>query len=348
MKNKLLLPSDRLYVELSRAKTGDKMAYMKLSVLVFLDEGMTQEQTAFLLGISKGTVYNCKQKYEDDGIDKYLDRHYVPYLGRLDDAQLAALESEVDEGLYSSTAEVADWIARQFEVDYSQSGVRAILKKLDFVHKKALLVPGNLNVEEQEAFLKEFEPFLKEAEPDDEAIYFTDGMHPQHNTRADFVWTKRGKEKQLQSNTGRNRMNINGAINFCDPTDAAFLESDRINGESTRQLFELLLNKHPDKSVVYVIADNAKYYYNKELLAWLDENPKLQLLHLPTYSPNLNLIERLWKFLRKKVINLKFYPKFEGFRAAILDFFKNIGQYKEELTSLMTPNFQRFSVSPRT
>ena len=58
------------------------------------------------------------------------------------------------------------------------------------------------------------------------------------------------------------------------------------------------------------------------------------------YPPNLNLIEGLWKFLRKKAINTGFYRTKEKFRQAVKDFFDNIGNYKEELESLLTLKFR--------
>jgi transposase len=61
------------------------------------------------------------------------------------------------------------------------------------------------------------------------------------------------------------------------------------------------------------------------------ENSKIILIHIPPYCPNLNLIERLWKFMRKKVINTKYFQKFTDFRIAILDFFDNIGSKAIEL-----------------
>lgn len=347
MKHALLTTDDRIRVELLRARTDDKQAYMKLSILVHLDEGLTQETTAVLLGISSGTVFNSKKKYEQEGLDKFLDRHYVPYAGRLHDEQLAALETEVDEGMYATSAEVAQWIFTHFGVAYTPSAVRALLKKLDFVHKKTQQVPGHVDYEEQADFLSEMEPFLAELLPEVEALYFIDAVHPQHNTRSDYVWVKRGKDKHLSSNAGRKRMNVTGALNFVEPTDVEIIESEKVNGETVRQLLQKLLDKHPDKEVIYIFCDNARYHYNAQLLDWIAQNPKIELLYLPPYSPNLNLIERLWKCLRKKVINLHYYEKFEDFRAAILAFFKNLPQYKAELESLITPNFQRFSVAPR-
>ena len=128
------------------------------------------------------------------------------------------------------------------------------------------------------------------------------------------------------------------------PEDVTVVEADCINAQSTQLLFERLLEKYRDKETIWILADNARYYTNAALKEWLAINTKIKLIHIPPYSPNLNLIERLWKFMRKKVINLKYYPKFEEFKGAVFDFFKNIEQYKYELKTLITPNFQRFSV----
>jgi transposase len=348
MKRELLTKLERAFVEEARANTSDKLTYMKLSVLVLLDEGFGQQEISRLLGISLGTVNGCKSKYESDGLEKFLDRHYVPYAGKLDVEQLAQLDQELDQGLYSTCSAVCQWVEKQFGVLYTESGIRAILCKLGFVYKKTTVVPGGLNVAEQDVFLEVLEPFLEETDTQSEVVYFMDAVHPQHNTRADYVWARKGEQKEVPSNTGRQRLNINGAVNAHKPHEVHIVESERINAQSTQELLQKLLDANAEKEMIYVLADNARYYVNADLKAWLSKNPKLQLLHIPPYSPNLNLIERLWKFLRKKVINLHYYRKFEEFRAAILLFFQNIEQYKEELASLLTPNFQRFSIISKT
>lgn len=347
MNSYFLSPPDRFFLEEARANTSDKVAYVKLSVLILLDEGLTQETIATFLGIGMGTVNKCKKKYDSDGLDGYLDRHYVPYQGKLDAEQLGLLEEEVMRGTYTTCAEIVEWISKRFGVDYSESAVRSILKKLDFVYKKTMAVPGKANIEEQERFLEELEPFLAETEAN-EVVFFMDAVHPQHNTRSDYAWIKRGVDKEIPTNSGRKRININGAMNAHQPEDVVVVEAESINAQATQELFEKLLEKHSDKEKIYVLSDNARYYANTNLQEWLELNPKIKLMHLPPYSPNLNLIERLWKFLRKKVINLHYYPTFDEFRKAIHEFFANLKQYKEELRTLMRPNFQRFSAKPGT
>jgi transposase len=69
------------------------------------------------------------------------------------------------------------------------------------------------------------------------------------------------------------------------------------------------------------------------------QGSKIKQIFLPAYSPNLNLIERLWKFMRKKVIDTHFYRTFEEFRQKILAFFEHIEQYKQEVETLISWNF---------
>ena len=88
-----------------------------------------------------------------------------------------------------------------------------------------------------------------------------------------------------------------------------------------------------------VVLDNVRYPRARFVQA-LAQRLRIRLLFLPPYSPNLNLIERFWKFLRKKVTRNTYYATFADFRAAIQRLLANIGTYMDELTTLMTENFQ--------
>jgi transposase len=86
--------------------------------------------------------------------------------------------------------------------------------------------------------------------------------------------------------------------------------------------------------------DNAKYYRSQIVKEFLEKNQRIQFVFLPPYSPNLNIIERLWRFFKKKTTYNKYYEKFAVFKEICLNFFENISDYKSELESLMTENFQ--------
>ncbi|RZJ93262.1 MAG: hypothetical protein EOO60_05095 [Hymenobacter sp.] len=90
-----------------------------------------------------------------------------------------------------------------------------------------------------------------------------------------------------------------------------------------------------------VICDNVRYYRNKELAEWLMDKPLVQVF-LPPYSPNLNLIERLWKFLRQKIIDPCFYRTKDAFRQTVLGFFDLLDEFGHEFASLLALNFYLF------
>ena len=142
----------------------------------------------------------------------------------------------------------------------------------------------------------------------------------------------------FSSNTGRQRININGALD-ADTHAVITREDDSINALSTIALLEQVEANYPWAVIIYVICDNAKYYRSKWVGKFL-ETSQIQLVFLPSYSPNLNWIERLWKFMKKKVLYNKYYEKFDTFKEVTLGFFENIQQYKPELDSLLTNNFQ--------
>ena len=94
--------------------------------------------------------------------------------------------------------------------------------------------------------------------------------------------------------------------------------------------------------VIHLYVDNARYYRSKLVQEFLLTS-RIQMHFLPPYSPNLNHIERLWKFIKKEVIKSDYTPEPEIFKQKIRDFFANIGHYKEKLDSLINTNFQKLN-----
>lgn len=103
-------------------------------------------------------------------------------------------------------------------------------------------------------------------------------------------------------------------------------------------LFDQLLLAYACATCIYVICDNAGYYRSKAVQAYLQDS-RIKLVFLPAYAPNLNLIERLWKFFKKQVLYNRYYETFGDFRTACEDFFNNPQRYRRQLRSLLTENF---------
>lgn len=319
----------------------DKKVFIKVTVLLMLDEGFSPEMIARSLGIEDSTLYRYQKDFNEKGLSFYLDSRYVAYSGKLTQAQEVELIRELSDNLYISSKEAAAYILHTFGVKYTSQGVVKLLHRLGFVYKKTTAVPSKADAKAQEEFIKKLHALLKKLGPE-EVVYFNDGVHPQHNTRADYGWIPKGKTFEMPSNPGRRRINLNGALNAKDATDIVIREEERINAESVKKLWDTLGERNPGKTI-YNICDNAPYYHSKEIKQYLIDNPKVRIIYLPAYSPNLNLIERLWKFLRKQVTSYYFYEHYAEFRQAILDFFHHIKNYKSELESLLTLKFRVIS-----
>jgi transposase len=134
-------------------------------------------------------------------------------------------------------------------------------------------------------------------------------------------------------------MNILEAINANDVTDLVTAEYKTINSESAEDFFRKISEKNPQASNIKVFTDNAGYF-KKMVKDGLVTDERIEIKWLPTYSPNLNLIERLWKFMKKQTLKNKYHGTAKGFREKIREFFKNIKDYKTELESLLTCNFR--------
>ncbi|OGX89349.1 hypothetical protein BEN47_19750 [Hymenobacter lapidarius] len=334
----------QLLRQAQRACRG-KAGYVPVTVLLLLDRGRAVAAIAEDLGLDEATVYRYAQTYREKGLAGYLAAEQPGYWGLLTSAQLAGLCRELNQTLYADCRAIADWLAATYRVRYSVSGLTDLLHRLGFSCKLTTAVPCQADAAGQTAFVADtLAPLLAAAEAGEAVVYYADAAHPTHNTRATHVWTETGKERPLPTVSGRERVNLNAALNAHCPTQVHLDETDCVNAQSTQRLYEKLLVAHPD-GPVYVICDNARYYKNKALKAWLVDKRLVQVF-LPPYSPNLNLVERLWKFLRQKIINTSFYRTKGQFKTAVLDFFDRLPEFGQELASRLTLKFHILDSHP--
>jgi transposase len=145
----------------------------------------------------------------------------------------------------------------------------------------------------------------------------------------------------VKASAGRRRFNILGALNAITHELVMVTNDTYITAESVCELLRRIAMMHLDVPITLVL-DNARYQKCK-IVSALAAQLDIELLYLPAYSPNLNLIERLWKFVKKKVLYSKYYANFSDFRNAITDCLNQTHTtHKKELDSLLTLRFQVF------
>ena len=166
-----------------------------------------------------------------------------------------------------------------------------------------------------------------------------DAAHFVHGAFLGHLWST--ERLFIPTPSGRSRFNVLGAVNAITKDVVSIENTDYINSLSVCELLVKL--KHRSIGVpITVVLDNARYQTCK-CVTELAEEIGIELLFLPPYSPNLNLIERLWKFVKKKYLNSIYYPTFEEFCVAIRKAIEPTKENLTELETLLSLKFQTFS-----
>lgn len=320
---------DELQIERSRRYAD------RIRVILLLDQEWTYKKIAEALFIDEGSIANYRKRYKEGGIEGLILDDYCTKRTRLNEFEELELVSDLEARIFASTKEVVAHIKKKYRVIFSISGCNNLLHRLGFSFKKAKGIPGKAVKKKQEDFLL-FYNFIKFSLGNGK-IYFGDATHPLHNSILSSGWIKKGEDKEVLTNSGRNRLNIFGAISIND-LDVVTKSYDTINQFSVCDFILSLRQKNPTGEKIYLILDQGPSNKCTGVSEWaklLD----IEIVLLPSYSPNLNPIERLWKFFKKKVLYNKYYEKFADFKLASDSFFSSIWKHRSELSTLITDNF---------
>ena len=170
-------------------------------------------------------------------------------------------------------------------------------------------------------------------------MFFVDAAHFVYGTFLCCLWTI--ARRFIRAASGRQRFNVLGAWNAVTRKLLTVTNTTVVN---TDTMCELLRTIAAEKLIgpVTVVLDNARYQRNN-VVQNLAIELSITLLFLPSYSPNLNLIERLWGFAKRQSVYGKYHPNFASFRAAIEDTLTRVPTtHADKLASLMTLRFQTF------
>ncbi len=327
---------ERLHREQKDSKQADR-----IKAILLLNMGYSRAEVSKILFRDEGTISAWRDSFLNrQSLTDWLKDKCVGYQGRLNDEQMKAVEAFVEAHLILDARQVQAWIIEQYGIEYGITGVHALLHRLGFRYKEITGYPSKMDPVEQADFNEFYEDLLENL-PENTVLLFMDAVHPEHNTRPSKAWIKQGVKKFQPANSARKRLNINGVYNPVEQ-DGVFREEGTVNGQATIELFKAVEERYKTASTIHIICDNAPYYYKEEVQNYV-QNSRIELIFLPTYSPNLNLIERLWKFLRKKVINTLYYEKFKDFKQAVLGFLENIADYKAELKQFIGLKFHLFN-----
>jgi transposase len=200
--------------------------------------------------------------------------------------------------------------------------------------------PAKADPEAQSAYLEHvMEPRLAEAQAGQRAVFFVDAAHFVLAPFLGFLWSL--TRLFIQAPAGRQRFNVLGALNAITHELILVTNDTYITSEQVCRLLHQVAALNLGVPITLFL-DNARYQ-KCALVISTALSLDIELCFLPAYSPNLNLIERLWKFVKKQCLYSHYYADFISFKSAIMDCLSQThSTHKADLDSLLSLRFQTF------
>ena len=298
---------------------------------------LTYGEIGEVLGMHPDVVGRYVRAYRRGGLAAILQRNYRKNISELDRCSSEILVT-FEETPPHSIKQARSQIFSLTGILRSPTRIKAFMARHGLRFRKVGYVPGKADPEKQEAWLKEtLVPHYEEAKAGKRHLFFMDAAHFTLGAFVCKVWSK--TRKFIRSGAGRNRINILGAVNALTHELLYIHNTEKINAQVIMEFLQKLRNQYASLPIS-VVLDNARYQHCKAVKE-LAKGLEIDLLFLPPYSPNLNLIERLWKFIKKEVLYAKYFETPERFHQAILQFVKQINhRHLKQMKSLLNFKFQ--------
>ena len=341
---------DRRSLAHDRFHHPDPRVQRKMEVLWLKSHGLGHDRIATLADVSRRTVQRDLDEYREGGLTRLRRCRWHQPQSTLAEHQ-ESLEEYFSKHPARSAKQAQAVIERQTGVRRGLSQVRHFLKgRLGLRWRKtgAIPVPPKKTIQEhareQAAFLEEkLEPRLEQARQGRRQVYFVDAAHFVFAPFLGCLWC--AARLFVRAASGRKRYNVLGALDAVTHRLIRVTNQGYINAESVCALLRSVSGAAVGLPITLVL-DNARYQKCAVVQA-LAESLGIELLYLTSYSPNLNLIERLWRFVRKQSLDSTYYEDFGRFTAAIDECLEGLHTvHKGEMKTLLTHKFQTFENVP--
>ncbi len=332
-------PEDKKVLNYERYHHPHPRVQQKMEALWLKSQGLEHQEICRLASISKGTLCSYLKEYQQGGLEKLKEINFYKPESKLGQ-HTGTIEAYFREHPPATLKEAMAKIEELTGIKRSEPQVENYLKSIGMKCRKIGMLPAKADPEKQAEFKQEkLDPVLEEAQEGTKKVFFVDAAHFVLAPFLGYLWSF--CRLFIQAPAGRKRFNVLGALDAITHELITVTNDSYINALCVCDLLKKLRLLYPDIPITLIL-DNARYQKCK--VVWeLAASLEIELLYLPAYSPNLNLIERLWKFVKKECLYSKYYTDFALFKAAITDCLDHTHDiHKHALDSLLTLNFQTF------
>jgi transposase len=308
-------------------------------MLILKNQRIAHHKIAQITDVCENTVRHCLDTYHQGGLEKLKTLNFYQPSSRLKPFEIEVREY-FDKTPPATIAQACADIEKRTGISLKNSAMRAYIKSLGVRRRKVNSIPAKANIEAQKLFHdEELQPRLDDAKAGKRAVYFVDAAHFVLGAFLGYLWSF--VRVFVKTPSGRQRFNVLGALNAVTKELITITNDTYITSSQVCELLREIAKKAT--LPVTLVLDNARYQRCHLVMA-LAKELEIELLFLPPYSPNLNLIERLWKFVKKECLYSIYYENFALFQHAIRTALTSTSPaHQAKLQSLLTLNFQFFT-----
>jgi transposase len=334
----------RLDVELVKAKqAGDMPRVNRVLSILALADGMAVSDIARMLRVSAEAVRGWVKRYLVSGVRGLWAKKSPGRRPKLTKSQRRELRQLLDAGPAKAGLPGNCWrspmiqylIQERFGVFYSVRYISELLKSMGYSYQKARFVSGHLDQEAREQWLgSQWPEILKLARRKNAYLLFGDeASFPQWGTLT-YTWAKKGQQPTIETSGKRRGYKVFGLIDYFTGRFFFKCQEERLTSQTYAAYLTEVLSK--TRKHIMLIQDGARYHTSAAMRAFFEQHKdRLTVFELPSYSPDYNPIEKLWKKVKEKGTHLQYFPTFEALKDKVqetLSFFENA---KEEVLSLV-------------
>jgi transposase len=311
-------------------KAGKGQISFRANIILLNSAGMSAPAIAKMLGITHQTALSWINKYQKCGVDGLKDKEHQ--IGRpatlgdkIRDALGEFMGKDPQEFEYLQTCWTIRLILYHLENEYalkpSYATVKRQLKKLVYRWGRPRHTVVNAEDPEAESKVAAIRQAIQNAGPDDFVVFMDESdVHLLPLLRA--MWMPPGKQVRIPTPGTNKKRAIFGGMDVINGEWFYYICDKKRTAEFTEYLSQI--EQSHTTGIINIVADNGTAHISKGTAKWLEKHPRMNLLFLPKYSPQLNPVEKVWWFLKNRLFANRCHPCFEDIEAVIHRFFVNL------------------------
>lgn len=286
----------------------------RIASMILIAANVPDTRVTELTGLCDRSVRTLRKKLEEGSTDDiFVVKSGGNVKSKLSDYEVTIIK-EIETGNYANRQQIVDMVYEKYGIKTSLTAITNLLKKNGIKRLKCGSLPAKADPVAQQLFYeKTLYPLMQKAKKNKIVLLFVDASH--FVMGCDYLGYVYGRTRRfIRTYSGRKRYNVLGALNFITKKVTTITNDAYITSTELCELIKKVSLEYMGKPI-FLVLDNARYQKCK-IVQELAASLKVTLVYIPPYSPNLNLIERLWKHTKAR-LRIKYYDNFIEFKEKI-------------------------------